>query len=113
MPGFRLPVHELLGLDIMPRTTPLDGITGQGKRCPREPDQRDPASQGLTSLSDCVRYVVQFTSIHDPQTLDRSSVPNRLVDHWPLAFLEIEAEPHRFQRQEKIGKNDGRVERKT
>ena len=35
------------------------------------------------------------------------------MDHWPFAFLEIEAESHRFQRQEKIGKNDGRVERKA
>ena len=40
-------------------------------------------------------------------------VSHRIVDDRTLAFRKLQAEAHRFKRQQDVGKNDRRIERKA
>ena len=51
IPGPVVPIHERLGLLVVSRRSPFDGIAGQGERGTREADQREIRAGGRPGSS--------------------------------------------------------------
>ncbi len=113
MPRLRLAIHQLLGKEIVPRASALDRITRERERRPGKSNQGHPTVQGASNLTDGFGYILEFASINDVESFDVRLVSHRIMDHRSLALRKLQAETHRFKRQQDVGKNDGRIERKA
>ena len=67
----------------------------------------------MSSLTDGSGHIVEFSAINDLEPFDVRLVSHRIMDHRSFAFRERQTEAHRFKRQQDVGKNDGRIERKA
>ena len=54
-------------------------------------------------------YIAQFLGAVGAQILHVARGAYRVMNHRPFAGQELEIEPHAFQRQKQVGKDDGRI----
>src|SRR5262245_56181193 len=103
----RRSVHQSLGVRKGTRMAALDRVRRERKRRTREADQRYPAAQLALHLANGVEYVVEALARIEPSdALEVGLVAQRLVDRRPLALDEVEANPHRLERQQQIGEHN-------
>ena len=96
--GFITPAQEKAARDVRPRIRPFPGATE--------------ARHGYAKEFLRQQFRDQFGGDHF-ELVHRRSVANRIVNDGPLPRSKFEVEPHRFQRQEDIGKNNGSIQRKS
>ena len=58
---------------------------------------------------DCPRHVSQIAGAVGAQRAHILGGAHRMMHHRPLAGLKLEVQAHRLQRQQQVGKDDGRV----
>ena len=74
-------------------------------------DERYLASEFLLDLADGGQHVRQrLARLDGAQGVDVGGRSNRVLDRRPLAVDEIEADAHRLERQQQIGKQNGGVD---
>src|SRR5437899_4402474 len=112
VPDDRLPIHEALGLDVLTRGAPFDGITRESERRAGESDQRHAPIQRAAGQPDRLRHEPELLSPDWPERVHIRTGPDRVVNDRTFAFLERDAEAHRLEREQDVGKDDRRIERK-
>src|SRR5512136_232962 len=91
--------------------SPLDDITRKREWGAGESDQRDLSSQFFSDNPNRLHEKRNFLFRFDePQSLHISSLPEGMMKNRALPFGEFKLHPHRFQGDEDIGENDGRIE---
>ena len=111
VPRLWLCVHELLGARVLARRAALDHVGGQREGRPGETDQRQVRRQrGARGTHRLHHKGQRFGGIHLPQPFDVSRGLQGIVQHRPVAGAEFELHAHRFENQQDVGENDGRVD---
>src|SRR5262249_49570232 len=109
LPGSRLVVHHLLGLDVVARSPAFDHVTGQGERRSAKADHRQLVTEMLDHPAHGFSHITQFTGAINYQSLHVFHRAQRALDDRTLAGGETEVQPHNLQRQQEVGKDDGGI----
>ena len=110
VPHGRLPVHEALGLDVMARGAPLDGIARERERRAGKSDQRHASVQRAAGQPDRLRHEPELLSADKPERVHIRTGPDRIVNDRTFALLERDAQAHWLEREQDVGEDDGRIE---
>ena len=88
----------------------FDGVRREGERRAREADERDAAVERLLNLLDRDEHVRErLARLERVDARDVGFGLDRVFDRRPFALDEVEADAHRLERQQQIGKEDRRV----
>ena len=113
VPDGRLPVHEPLGFDVVPRGAPFNRVAGQRERRAGEADQRHASIEPAAGQRNGVRHIAEFAPVDQLERVHVRARPDGVVDHGSLAFLEREAEAHRLEREQNVGEDNRGIEREA
>ena len=111
MPRVGRAVHQRLGLGEAVGVTAFDRIRGERERRSRKADERHPAAERFLDLPDGLKDMRQMLAwIESPQARDVGFVLDGILDCRPFALDEIEPDSHGLEREQQVGKQDGRVD---
>ena len=111
VPGFRVTVHQSLGLDEIPRRAALDGVAGQRERRSGETDQRHLAAQRFHRQANRFEHVPQVPlRVQRRQARNLLGGAERPSDDRAFTGRECESEVQGLEGQQDVRKNDGGVD---
>jgi len=102
-------VHHLLGMNVVARTSALDHVAGQGERCAAKTDDGDAVGEMLCDQAHSFSDVAEISGAIRAQVGDVFCAADRLFDHGAFARRKMERQAHDFERQQKVGEDDGSV----
>src|SRR6185437_14074523 len=113
MPGVRIAIHHLLGVQIVAGPSALNGVARKRERRTGKPNQRYSSIEGASGLADGLGHILQFVAIDHLEVIHRRSVTNRVVNDRSFSRRKLETHPHWLQRQQDVGKNNGGIQWKS
>src|SRR5579884_887751 len=100
-------------MDVVARASAFDHVAGQRERSAAESYDRKPLAKVAGDNLNRFGYVFEFLGTIGLKLRDGSCIAQRTRDLRPIAFDKLEIQAHDFERQEKVGKNDGRIDSQT
>ena len=111
MPRGRRAVHQRLGVREVVRVAAFDRVRRERERRAGKSDERHAAGELLLDLPDRLEHVRQRFARLERAAADRGRLrAHRVLDRRAFALDEVEADAHRLERQQQIGKQDRGVD---
>ena len=108
-PSQRISIHQLLCLDVIPRSAALNHVAGQCVRRAAEADDSQPVAEMPSHFLNCGSHILKLTGAIGTQRAHIFGCPDRFVNHRSLTGLKFKVQTHRLQRQKQIGKDNCRI----
>ena len=109
MPRFGLRVHESFGRLVLPRRSAFDQIRRERERRAGKSDQRSLRAERAMNQLDRIADETERGHVDLGYPLEVGFGANRAIDYRAVAFLEMQSDFHRDQRQQDVRENYRRI----
>ena len=110
VPGGGLGVHHFFGVDVVAGASAFDHVAGEGEGRAAESDDGKFVAEMLDHELDGFRHVAEIGGAVGAEAGDVFGSADGLFDLWAFAGGEMKGQAHDFERQEKVGEDDGGID---